>query len=952
MLVLPLLLGGLHAGPAGALEAPVPVPSARETVPGSHSGDSVDDPAIWVHPTDPSRSLVLANDKLGALDVYDLDGTLVQRITGTSSFWGNVDVKQGVRLGGVTRDVVAVNHGGGIQVYEVDPATRQLSSITDGQWGGSAEGLCLYRSNVDDTLYAINITLPGRLRQWQLGDADGDGLVEGTLRRELQVGSEAEGCVAHDETGELYVSEEDVALWRYEAEPDGGTVRSAVDQVLPQGRVAADLEGLAIADAGSAGAFLIASAQNVADADNNYLTTYAATGDNRFVGSFRVVDGAASDDCDRTDGIAAYAGDLGPDFPQGLFVCQDHSNVAPGQAGNQDLKLVRLEDAVPLASAHNRAPVARMSASCDGLTCTYSADGSTDSDGTVSGWSWDLGDGAVADGEQVTHTYAGPGTHAVTLQVTDAESATDRRVRLVPTGPVADDAISYVGSSRSTALTSVRVFTATVPPDVVAGDGLLAVWSGSDDAGLAAPPGWTRVGGVTGSTNATAVWRRVADGTEAGRPVSVQAPTYMRGVLAVVAYRGTDLSDPVAAVQGVGLSSLTTRLLTPTTSSDTTGGWRVSAWSAKTSASLTMTGPATEAERVRHVGSGSGNVSLLLTDSGAPVPAGPQGGLAADLSPAVDKATAWTVLLRPGVSSPAPNAPPSAAFSHSCQDLTCSFDAAGSTDGDGVITSYDWAFEDDARGSGVTASHSFPAAGTYPVTLTVTDDDGASASSSVLVTMAAPQPPTAALEFVGAAHSRETSSRRSWTVTVPAAVREGDGLVLVHAASATTGLIGPGAGWALLGSRTASSATTTVWRRSAGATDAGRSLTVQVPTRMRGVLAVLAYRGGAADPVGGFAGSAVTTTASSWATPVVGAPAAGGWRLSLWSVKASASAPWTEPAGESRRVAFVGSGSGQVSLLATDSGSGVPSGPQGGLRAGGVSSNKATTWTLLLPPSG
>ena len=35
--------------------------------------DAMDDPAIWVHPTDPSRSLVMANDKKGAFETYDLD---------------------------------------------------------------------------------------------------------------------------------------------------------------------------------------------------------------------------------------------------------------------------------------------------------------------------------------------------------------------------------------------------------------------------------------------------------------------------------------------------------------------------------------------------------------------------------------------------------------------------------------------------------------------------------------------------------------------------------------------------------------------------------------------------------------------------------------------------------------------------------------------------------------
>jgi myo-inositol-hexaphosphate 3-phosphohydrolase len=63
---------------AAAAVAPpsvLPVAAGGETAPVGHSGDAADDPAIWVHPSDPSRSVVIGNDKQGALEVYDLVGT-------------------------------------------------------------------------------------------------------------------------------------------------------------------------------------------------------------------------------------------------------------------------------------------------------------------------------------------------------------------------------------------------------------------------------------------------------------------------------------------------------------------------------------------------------------------------------------------------------------------------------------------------------------------------------------------------------------------------------------------------------------------------------------------------------------------------------------------------------------------------------------------------------------
>ena len=85
-----------------------------------------------------------------------------------------------------------------------------------------------------------------------------------------------------------------------------------------------------------------------------------------------------------------------------------------------------------------------------------------------------------------------------------------------------------------------------------------------------------------------------------------------------------------------------------------------------------------------------------------------------------------------------PNNPPTASFTFTCTDLTCSFDGSGSTDGDGTIASYAWNFGDGTTRSGATVSHTYAAGGTYTVTLTVTDDDGATGSQSQSVTVTSP----------------------------------------------------------------------------------------------------------------------------------------------------------------------------------------------------------------------
>ncbi len=85
-------------------------------------------------------------------------------------------------------------------------------------------------------------------------------------------------------------------------------------------------------------------------------------------------------------------------------------------------------------------------------------------------------------------------------------------------------------------------------------------------------------------------------------------------------------------------------------------------------------------------------------------------------------------------SNPPANDPPNAEFTYSPTEPevneNVSFDASGSSDPDGSIVSYDWAFGDGSTGTGASPTHSYAEKGVFEVTLTVTDDDGASSTAS------------------------------------------------------------------------------------------------------------------------------------------------------------------------------------------------------------------------------
>lgn len=310
-----------------------------ETEPVEDYGDAADDPAIWIHPTDPARSLIIGAQKKRGIETYDLAGKRLQAMP--VGRINNVDLRQGVLLGGRRRDIVAGSNRDErtLALFEVDAASRRLTNAVAAPIATGLRdpyGLCMYHSAKTGKLYVfINNPDAGEFRQWEI-EATAAGLT-GKLVREFTVGTQAEGCVADDATGALYIAEEDIGLWRYEAEPEGGTARREIDTVAG-GRLKDDVEGVAIFAGPDGTGYLVLSNQG----HDNYAV-YRREGDNAYVGHFSIVanDELGIDGASETDGLEVTSTPLGNAFPHGLLVVQDGRNLAP--VDRQNFKLVPWE---------------------------------------------------------------------------------------------------------------------------------------------------------------------------------------------------------------------------------------------------------------------------------------------------------------------------------------------------------------------------------------------------------------------------------------------------------------------------------------------------------------------------------------------------------------------------------------------------------------------------------
>ncbi|MDX1417858.1 MAG: phytase [Candidatus Promineifilaceae bacterium] len=284
-------------------------------------GDT-DDPAIWIHPSSPTKSLIIGTVKGSGLAVYDVIGNVTQLVDDSGGM-NNVDLRYNFPLNGESVDlVVATNRDDPVNtlaMYKVNAVTNQLENVTAAPPINSAlnevYGTCMYVSPKDGKYYAFITSKQGIVEQWQLVD-NGSGKVDGIKVRTFDVGTATEGCVADDVFGDFYVGEEDVGVWKYGAEPGDGTDRVSVDDVS-SGRLEADIEGLAIYYTSANTGYLLVSSQGSSEyvvydrVSNAYLTT------------FDIVEGNGIDGTSGTDGIDVTNASLGPIFPQGVFVAHD-----------------------------------------------------------------------------------------------------------------------------------------------------------------------------------------------------------------------------------------------------------------------------------------------------------------------------------------------------------------------------------------------------------------------------------------------------------------------------------------------------------------------------------------------------------------------------------------------------------------------------------------------------
>lgn len=318
-----------------------------QTDPVARSGDAADDPALWIHAGDPTRSRIFGTNKKQGLLSYDLQGRQTQLIE--SGRLNNVDVRQNLRIGLSTNEatvdlaVATQRDDNTLVVFEIGAQgqAREAARIATGL--KDIYGMCLHRTP-QGGLEAFANDKSGRFEQIRITRQQQGSQITyaGERLRAFHTRSQPEGCVTDDREGRLFFGEEKRGIWTL---PTDAGSREPAQLVLGVGPwLVADVEGLALyrstaADTGREATYLIASSQG----NNSYLVLDAHA-PYRVRGAFRIGINAQAgiDGASETDGLEVSAVHLGSAYDQGMLVVQDGYKRLPD--GAQNFKYVAWRD--------------------------------------------------------------------------------------------------------------------------------------------------------------------------------------------------------------------------------------------------------------------------------------------------------------------------------------------------------------------------------------------------------------------------------------------------------------------------------------------------------------------------------------------------------------------------------------------------------------------------------
>ena len=287
-----------------------------------------DDPAIWIHPNDATKSIIIGTDKDtdGGLYAFDLNGKIVSKSESLKRP-NNVDIAYGFVIDGKKMDIAVTTEreSNRIRVFslpDLKPVDNGGIEVFEGELQRDPMGIALYTRASDHAIFAIVGRKTGDsgnyLWQYQLTDA-GNGKVGADVVRKFGQYSgkkEIEAIAVDNELGVVYYCDEQFGIRKYTANPAENNNQEL--SVFGKGDFKADNEGIAIFKTTATTGYILVSNQQA-----NTFMVYPREGSNGNQNEYALIAEIPTSTVE-CDGADVTSLNLGGQFQKGLFVAMSN----------------------------------------------------------------------------------------------------------------------------------------------------------------------------------------------------------------------------------------------------------------------------------------------------------------------------------------------------------------------------------------------------------------------------------------------------------------------------------------------------------------------------------------------------------------------------------------------------------------------------------------------------
>ena len=313
------------SGAALAQDAAAPaVASAVDTTStgGANSG-------VIVLGHDARRHRLVSAAGLAGLEVFDLAGVRLLAVPAGEA--GGLDIRYGFPIKGQLETLLVSTDktNNSLRIFAMRNDAPVEVGARSVPMGFAVEDVCLLRNASDGGLYAIAVGDGGEIEQLLLY-VDAEGRVDARSARRINLPSKIKYCVADDATGQLYVSQQAVGVWRFNGDPEADAAPALVDAV-GLGRISEESGSLALYDGGQGARYLIAT-----DASSGRLFVYDHGAGDAYVGAVSL-NGRGGATVKEPGALQAVGTPLGAALPSGALLVADED-----AAAGPDYKLVSI----------------------------------------------------------------------------------------------------------------------------------------------------------------------------------------------------------------------------------------------------------------------------------------------------------------------------------------------------------------------------------------------------------------------------------------------------------------------------------------------------------------------------------------------------------------------------------------------------------------------------------